>query len=203
MRHSSLLLLSLLGLLAVPGTTLQAQGRRGLVELPPEGTRRGFWLAGGFGYGKESFRFGSDPFVDHAEKPVFAFRLGGTPNESLRLGAEVVSLVNPMTDDEGYGITETLTSINLIGQFYPIRSAGLFLKGGAGIGVSATSVEFGNTLAETGFAVQYGVGYDIRLGRSLALTPTLEMVRHRFTKSGDDPLDERLLHFGVAITWQK
>lgn len=203
MRRSNLVLLSLLGFLIVPSSTLSAQGRRGLVELPPEGTRQGFWMAGGFGYGKESFRFGNEPFFDNAEKPVFALRMGGTPNQNLRLGGEVVSLVNPMTDDEGYRITETLTSINLIGQFYPVPTAGFFVKGGAGIGVSATSVEYGNTLSETGFAVQYGVGYDIKLGRTLALTPTVEMIRHRFTKAGDDTLHERLFHFGVALTWQK
>ncbi|MDZ4673322.1 MAG: hypothetical protein SGI84_02645 [Gemmatimonadota bacterium] len=203
MRRSKLVILPLLGLLIVPSSVLNAQGRRGLVELPPEGTRRGFWLAGGFGYGKESFRFGSEPFFDNAEKPVFAFRMGGTPNQRLRLGGEIVTFVNPLTDEDGFRITETLTSLNLIGQFYPMPAAGFFLKGGAGIGVSASSVEGGNTLSETGFAVQYGVGYDIRLSRSLALTPTVEMIRHRFTKTGDDTLHERLLHFGVALTWQK
>lgn len=203
MRRTVRLILPLFGLLLSLAPTLAAQGRRGLVELPPEGTRRGFWLAGGFGYGKESYRFGNEPFFDNAEKPVFAFRLGGTPNENLRLGAEVVTLVNSTTTTDGYNVTETLTSLNLVGQFYPARRAGFFLKGGAGIGVSVSSLEYSNTLTETGFAVQYGVGYDIQLSRSLALTPTIEMIRHRFTKAGEDTLHERLVHFGVALTWQK
>jgi len=203
MRRTTRWIPTLLGLSMLLAPATHAQGRRGLVELPPEGTRRGFWLAGGFGYGKESFRFGNDPFFDNAEKPVFAFRIGGTPNEHLQLGAEVLTMVNPTTTSDGFNVTETLTSMNLVGQFYPAPAAGFFIKGGAGIGVSASSLEFSNTLTETGFAVQYGVGYDIKLSRSLALTPTLEMVRHRFTKSGEDTLHERLVHFGVALTWQK
>jgi hypothetical protein len=79
----------------------------------------------------------------------------------------------------------------------------LFIKGGVGIGATSSSVEFGNRLTETGFVAQYGAGYDIRLGRTLALTPPVEMFRHRFTKRGDDPLDERLFHIGVALTWQR
>jgi hypothetical protein len=196
-------LLPLLGLLVLSTTTLLAQGRRGLVEVSSEGIRRGFWLAGGFGRGEESFRFADDPVGPSEVKPVFAFRMGGTPDQNLRIGGEFTTWVNPYTDDDGFQITETLSSLTVIGQFYPIRTAGLFIKGGVGIGATSSSVEFGNRLTETGFVAQYGAGYDIRLGRTLALTPTVEMFRHRFTKRGDDPLDERLFHIGVALTWQR
>lgn len=203
MRRTAIVLATLTGLALTVAPQVDAQRRRGLVELPPEGTRRGFWLAGGVGRGEESFRFGSDPFSEGMPKPVIAFRMGGTPDQNLRLGGEVSSWVNPYTDDEGYSVTETLSALTLIGQFYPIRTSGLFLKGGVGVGASATSVDWGNTVTETGFVAQYGVGYDIRLGRSLALTPTVELFRHRFTKRGDDPLDERLFHIGIAVTWQR
>ncbi len=203
MRRTIRWILPLMGLLVVVSSTLNAQRRRGLVELPPEGVRSGFWLSGGFGYGEESFRFASDPFSAVEAKPVFAFRMGGTPDKNLRLGGEVTTWVNPTTTTDGYNVTETLSSITLVGQFYPIRTAGLFVKGGAGLGVSASSLQYSNTISESGFVVQYGAGYDIRLSRSLALTPTVEMFRHRFTQRGDDTLEERLFHIGVALTWQK
>lgn len=196
-------ILPLVGLLVLIATPGVAQRRRGLVEVDHEGTRRGLWLAGGFGRGEESYRFGDDPFGESETKPVFAFRIGGAPDQNLRIGGEVTTWVNPYTDPDGYQITEALSSVTLIGQFYPIRTAGLFVKGGVGIGVTTSSLEFSNTLTETGFVAQYGAGYDIRLSRSLALTPTVEVFRHRFTKRGDEPLSERLIHIGVALTWQR
>lgn len=203
MRRSIRWSLPLLGLLLSLVPSLSAQGRRGLVELPAEPMRHGFWLAGGFGRGSESYRFANDPYTESVDKPVFAFRMGGTPDQHLRLGGEVTTWVNPTTDLDGYNVTETLSSLTLVGQFYPLETAGLFIKGGAGVGVSATSLEYSNTITETGFVVQYGVGYDIRLGSSLALTPTVEMFRHRFTQRDEPDLDERLFHIGVALTWQK
>lgn len=203
MVHRIRAVLPLAGLLLLLAVPADAQRRRGLVELPPEGTRRGLWLAGGFGRGEESYRFGDDPFGASEVKPVFSFRIGGTPDQNLRIGAEVTTWVNPYTDEDGFRITETLSSLTLIGQFYPIRTAGLFVKGGVGVGATTSTIDYGNTLTESGFVVQYGAGYDIRLSRSLALTPTVEVFRHRFTKRGDVPLDERLVHVGVALTWQR
>lgn len=197
----STLLLAVLGGLVLQSAEAQG-GRRGLVEVKPRGLRHGFWLSGGMGYGQESYRFGNEAFSEELGKPVFSLRLGGTPDEHLRLGGELSSWVNPYTDDEGFDITETLNAVSLVGQFYPIRTAGLFLKGGVGIGATAASVAGGNTTTETGFMVQYGAGYDIRLGRSLALTPTVELARHRFTQRNEPTLHERLLTFGIALTYQ-
>jgi len=197
----STLLLAIVGVVAFQSAAAQG-GRRGLVEVKPEGPRRGFWLAGGAGIGQESYRFGNDPFTEELGKPVFSLRLGGTPDQHLRLGGELSSWVNPYTDDEGFDITETLNAVSLIGQFYPIRTAGLFLKGGVGIGATAASVAGGNTTTETGFMMQYGVGYDIRLGRSLALTPTVELAKHRFNQRDEPTLHERLFTIGIALTYQ-
>lgn len=197
----STLLLAVLGGLALE--TAEAQGgRRGLVEVKPRGLRHGFWLSGGMGYGQESYRFGNEAYSEGLGKPVFSLRLGGTPDEHLRLGGELSSWVNPYTDEEGFDITETLGAVSLVGQFYPIRTAGLFLKGGVGIGATSASVAGGNTTTETGFMVQYGAGYDIRLGRKLALTPTVELARHRFTQRNEPTLHERLLTFGISLTYQ-
>lgn len=196
--------------LAVLGVVLSIQslaaqgGRRGLVELPREGTRQGFWIAGGLGYGAQNFRFDGEDWLDKPEeRPTFAIRLGGTPDQHLRLGGEVTVWVNHRTSDEGFSVTETLSSMTLVGQFYPMRTSGLFLKGGAGIGVSAASVEGGDGITETGFVGSFGAGYDIPVGRKLAITPTVEMFRHRFTQRDQPTLHERLFHVGIALTFQR
>jgi len=190
-------------ILLVGATTLDAQRpRRGLVELPPPGTRHGVWLGGGLGAGAEAWRFDQEDWTEDLRKPTFSFRVGGTPDEHLRLGGELTTWVNPYTDLSGFDVTESLTSLTLIGQFYPIRTSGLFLKGGAGVGFSAVTVEGGDNTTETGFVVQYGAGYDIRLGRKLFLTPTVEFFRHQFTQRDEPTLHERLFNIGIAITYQ-
>lgn len=184
-------------------SSLAAQGRRGLVELPPEGTRRGFWLSAGLGYGEESYKFDGGTYSDGLGKPTFALRMGGTPDQHLRLGGEITVWANPYTDEDGFNITEALTSMTLVGQFYPIRTSGLFLKGAAGVGFSSADVSGGNSTTESGFVVNYGAGYDIRLSRTLAITPTVELFQHRFTQRNEPTLHSRLLHIGVALTFQK
>ncbi|HUG26770.1 MAG TPA: hypothetical protein VMK53_00620 [Gemmatimonadales bacterium] len=202
-RSQRILTLAVLGLILSIQSLAAQGGRRGLVELPREGTRHGFWIAGGLGYGQEQYRFEGGEFSDGLGKPTFALRLGGTPDQRVRLGGEVTVWANPYTDDEGFNITETLSSLTMIGQFYPMRTAGLFLKGGAGLGISAASVEGGNGTTETGFVLNFGAGYDIPLGRTLAITPTVEMFRHRFTQRDQPTLHERLFHIGIALTFQR
>lgn len=203
-RTQRILSLAVLGLILSIQSLAAQGGRRGLVELPREGTRHGFWIAGGLGYGAENYRFdGGDWLPRPEERPTFAIRLGGTPNQRLRLGGEITVWANPITDDDGFNITETLSSMTMVGQFYPLGTSGLFLKGGAGLGVSAASVEGGNSTTETGFVLNYGVGYDIPVGRTLAITPTVEMFRHRFTHRTQPTLHERLFHIGIALTFQR
>lgn len=203
-RTTRILFLATLGLIVTAPSMLAQGGRRGLVEVSREGTRHGFWISGGLGYGEENYRFDGDAYLaEGLGKPTFALRLGGTPDQHLRLGGEVTVWANPYTDDQGFDITETLSSLMIVGQFYPMRTSGLFIKGGAGLGVSAASVEGGNTTTETGFAVNYGIGYDIPLGRTLAITPTVELFKHRFTQRGEPTLHERLFHIGIALTYQK
>lgn len=195
--------LAAIAFLAV-AVSAEAQGRRGLVDVTPKSSRQGFWLSGGVGYGEESNRFSDESvWTEGLAKPTLSLRLGGTPDPHLRLGGEVSVWWNTFFDDGIQdNITESLTAFTLIGQFYPILSSGLFIKGGAGIGRSAAEPEFGSGVSETGFVFLAGVGYDIPLGRKVALTPSVDFYRHRFTKANEPTLHERLLHFGIGITIQ-
>ena len=54
---------------------------------------------------------------------------GGTIGQRLRLGGEIIAWVN----EEGHAV-ESLSSVLLVARFYPLSAAGLYLKGGVGLG---------------------------------------------------------------------
>lgn len=200
-RPVRLLLLSLSGL-SLLGGTAEAQARRGLVDVtPPEG-RRGFWLEGGLGWGREAYKYADDPFSASLGKPTINIQLGGTVSQTLRLGAELGGWVNTYTDEDGYEVTESLSHLLAVARVYPARSTGLFLKGGVGLGVTSASVEYGNTSSESGLGYSLGVGYELPISGKLYLTPQFGYYRSSYEKRDDDTLHERLLNFSLSITWQ-
>ena len=192
-----------LGVAALAVTDVAAQRRRGLVDVSPSHGRRGFWIEGGAGAGWESFKFDGDPYTESLTKPTFSLGLGGTVSPSLRLGVEGTIWVYHYFDDVAQvDVTESLSAILAVARFYPARSAGFFVKGGGGLGVSAADVEFGDGTSETGFAWMLGAGYEIQLSRSLFITPSVEWFQHSFEQRGQDTLHERLVNLGVRLTWQ-
>ena len=184
----------------VCATTVSAQTRgtpRGLVEVH-EGTRSGFWAALGVGAGGESFdlRNGAG-YNSELYRPTVSLRLGGTLNQHFRLGGEALAWV----DDQG-DRTATLSSFLLIGQFYPIASSGLYLKGGAGLGRNEIDFNDGFGVGDTGFAGLVGAGWEMRVGRRLYLNPAVDLVGHTYTGRGGDHYRERLLNLGVGVLFQ-
>jgi hypothetical protein len=200
MRSIRLAFLSLAAL-ALVNESAHAQ-RRGIVDVSPSHFRRGFWLEGGLGWGYESYKFGSDDFTESLDKPTVALRLGGTVNPNLRLGAEVAAWWYEYNDVDGFDVTESLTEVMAVARFYPARNAGLFLKGGVGLGVTAVDGEFVDGTSETGFATVLGAGYEIRVSRSLFITPSVDWYMNRFSQRDDDTLYERLVNIGLSVTWQ-
>jgi hypothetical protein len=209
-------LLVLVGVLTlIPPGEAAAQRRRGLVDVSPDHERHGFWLSLGVGAGWENFRLsnvegcngqiGDDFRCDDLAKPSFNLGLGGTVNSHLRLGAEINGWVNEYNDfDTGADVTETLIGVLLVGQVYPLRQLGAFVKGGLGISRSAVSTE-GDNVGETGFSTLLGIGYEIRLGRSVFLTPMATVMQHRSDPGNNDPdgvLRERVATLGVNVTFQ-
>jgi hypothetical protein len=201
---------SLLALALWAGFTADAdaQRRRGLRDVTARGGRHGFWLNLGVGAGTESFRFADEnDYSEGLTKPTLDLRLGGTVSSSLRLGVEGTLWSDTYTDDVGDRVREYLGGLMLIGQFYPARDLGLFIKGGAGVSRSGVDVVGPFDSHEDGFAWSAGLGYEIRLSRSLFLTPTLDLMQHRSEQRDDlggtlPALHERLATFGVALTIQ-
>jgi len=208
MKSKAAVSLLALALIAGLASTADAQRRRGLVEVTPRGGRHGFWLNLGIGAGTDSYKFADeDSYSDGLTRPAFSIRLGGTVSPSLRLGAELTGWADTFTDDLGERQTQYLAGLLLIGQFYPARDLGLFIKGGAGVSRSGVDVYGPFDAHEDGFAWTAGLGYEIKLGRTLFLTPTLDLLQHR-SESRDElgvsqpALYERLVTFGVALTIQ-
>lgn len=188
----------------------QAQRRRGLVDVSSSGERSGFWVSFGVGAGTESFKFDDDPsYSAGLTKPAFTARLGGTVNPNLRLGAELTGWGDRHYDSNAQeNVTTYLGGLMLVGQFYPSRRAGFFVKGGLGVTRSGEDVAGpGGDLHEDGFGYSVGAGYDIKLSRSVSITPTVDLLQHRSqTRNGvgtlQPALHDRLLTVGVALTFQ-
>lgn len=172
------------------------QAPPGLVEVK-DGSRRGFWLGLGVGAGGESNDVARAGYSSLYYQPTVSLRAGGTVGPHLRLGGEILSWF-----DEQRDAVASLSSALFIAQFYPLTPAGLYLKAGAGIGRNALDFDYGFGVGDTGFAGLLGAGYELRLGRRLYLTPTVDLVGHRYDSRGGHGYTERLVNFGLGVVFQ-
>lgn len=169
----------------------------GLVEVP-EGNRHGFWFGLGLGAGGESYDLrGGTGYSGVLYRPTISLRLGGTLNRHLRLGGEVLSWINQVDH-----AVESLSSALVVAQFYPAATAGLYFKGGLGIGRNAVDFDNGFGQGDTGFAGLLGAGYELRLGRRLYLNPVVDLVGHSYSYRVGTGYRERLVNFGLGILFQ-
>lgn len=217
MRQTTKLIGLALAVASLVPSAANAQRRRGLVDVSPRSDRHGFWLNLGVAAGAENYRFSNDPGChgvigayqcDDNIKPSFFLAGGGTVNPYLRLGGELQGWVwEHFSTSANEQVTSYLVGGLLTGQVYPLRDLGLFGKLGVGVSRSGESFQYGGgDTGENGFAYLVGVGYEVKLTRSLFLTPIVSMLRHVSTNP-DDPQNlgtfrERLLTFGVGLTIQ-
>jgi hypothetical protein len=188
---------ALLILMSFPVDAVAQEPPEGLVEVR-EGGRHGFWLGLGVGAGGESYDL--EPSAGYSNvlyRPTISLRLGGTVNQHLRLGGEVLSWIN-----ENSPAVESLSSALFVAQFYPAASTGFYLKGGLGIGRNAVDFEDGYGTGDTGFAGLVGAGYELRLGRRIYLNPVVDLVGHRYSNRVGGSYRERLVNFGLGILLQ-
>ena len=195
--------MSVLAVLSLASLGTPAEGqRRGLVDVSHRSERHGLWMNVGLGAGTESYRFADQSgYTDGLTKPTFSFRMGGTVSPNLRLGGELIGWADSYYDN-GDRVTEYLGGLMLIGQFYPSRDLGLFIKGGGGFSRSGVDVPGPFDTHEDGFAWTAGLGYEVKLSRVLFLTPTIDLMQHRSEARDEPALYERLVTFGVALTIQ-
>ena len=142
--------------------------------------RQGFWIGFGLGYGSANANCGGCGSSDREGSVTGYFKLGGTLSQQVLLGVEG----NAWTKEEGGGRV-TLGNASLTLTFYPVATSGFFLKGGGGLSYVDTSFSGeGITVSasKTGWGLLGGLGYDIRIGRNVSLTPC---VNYYYGKVGD------------------
>lgn len=165
--------------------------------------RRGkWWVAGSLGAGGEAIAAPAAPGPYNRSRlaPTFSVGIGGTVGQQLRLGLEGFVWFNPQGDNT----LETVTAGMITGRVYPIRSSGLFLKSGFGLGRYGQDVMDdcgcdGVIVADYGFAWLVGAGFEAPVSRGLWIGPTIEMLRMNVT--GPDGYRERVINVGISIAF--
>ena len=135
-------------------------------------TRQGFWI--GFGFGAGSARGdceGCD--FDAGSGATGYLKLGGKLSPRLLLGADVTGWMGKATDASLGTADVTVGFVSAAVYWYPSPSSGLFLKGGLGSFMLTGDVNTGERLESASAALVLGLGYDIRVGRMLSLSPVL------------------------------
>lgn len=152
--------------LAVVGLAcLAASSGRAQAQASHRYERKGFWFSGGLGYGSAGVGC-TGCFGLTREDGVSGFlALGGTVSRHLLLGFES----NGWTKSEG-GATVSLGTGALSARIYPSVKDGLFVRVGAGLAGETVSAS-GSSDTHTGFGMSGGLGYDIPVGRKVAITP--------------------------------
>lgn len=165
-------------MLFVSAASLSAQDS----ERPPA-EHRGVWLSGGLGGGSTNNDEGGFVTDEDDGGPGAYFRLGGTVSPHIRLGGEVIGMT---FDRDGADVTFTNATFTLI--YDPARPGGFFTKGGIGFASVMTSLDIGEgtfTTDDEGFGVTLGVGYDIRIGNNLYLTPNFDILLQTYSDDRD------------------
>ena len=152
-------------------------------------TRQGFWIGGGMGYGSLGLSCTGCADVGREGGLSGYAKLGGTLRQNILLGVEM----NGWTKTDA-GARVTLGNFSGAAYWYPMVTQGLFIKAGAGY--SNLSVDDGSgSISDSGFGFLGGVGYDIRAGRNLSITPVANWFR-----GGFDGGSANVLQFGIGVT---
>jgi len=189
------------GFIAILGVLAVAGARPAAAQHPQ--TREGFWIGFGFGYGTADLK---SPTLDSLgatgrEGGATGFlKLGGTLSKSVLLGGEVNAWVKSES-----GVKTTLGNVSAAAYFYPAPASGFFLKGGVGYG--STRVSNSGSATASGFGFVAGLGYDVRVGKNVSLTPVANFY---FGSDGDlaengttvfSSLKHNVFDFGLGITF--
>jgi len=125
--------------------------------------RSGFWFNGELGWGS----LGCDNCGTRTGGMSGGLSLGGTLNSHILLGVGTSAWSKSET-----GVTMTVATLDARIRVYPQAKGGFFLTGGVGYGsLSAGLSGYGVSASEGGVSGLLGVGYDIRVGPMVSVTP--------------------------------
>src|SRR6266496_3476562 len=126
--------------------------------------REGFWIGFGLGYGSANITCDSCGSGPRTGGVTAFLKLGGTPSRNLLIGGAV----NGWSHSRG-GATETMGNITASLYYYPVALSG-------GLGFSNYHVDTSPSTNGRGWGFTGGVGYDVRVGRNVSLTPVANFV---------------------------
>ena len=130
-----------------------AQTRSG---LHPQ-IRKGFWFSAGLGFGS----LGCEDCVGRDDGGSGGLSLGTVVSDRVLLGVGTTGFARSIG-----GELLSVGTLDARLRFYPVRTSGFFLNGGVGLGTLSFAGE-----SEFGLGLLLGLGWDIRLGRNVSLTP--------------------------------
>jgi hypothetical protein len=147
----------------------------------PGNAREGFWFNIGMGAGTlgcEDCRTRSNGFSG-------GLSFGGTLGRHVLLGVGT-SGFSRVEDGELLSVGTVDARVRV----YPSKSAGFFLTGGAGLGTLSYAGE-----ADLGLGLFMGVGWDIRVGRNVSITPFWSGFA-----MANDTVDANVGQIGIGVT---
>jgi len=97
-------------------------------------------------------------------------RLGGTINQRLLVGIEWYGIVLDAEPPSG------ATNLTAMALLYPSHKGVLFTRAGIGIGRASSSCPDQYEDVASGLGVTLGTGIDIRMGRNVYLTPSIDLL---------------------------
>lgn len=149
--------------------------------------RKGFWFNGGLGFGS----LGCDDCDTRETGLSGQLSLGGTISPRLLIGASS----NGWTKSED-GVTLTMGSLTAAVRFYPSATGRFFLTGGLGVATLDLGISGLGSASDTGVAALLGLGYDIRIGSNVSLTPFWNGIGGSFDGAGAN-----FGQIGLGFTW--
>jgi hypothetical protein len=157
----------------------------------------GFWIGFGLGGGVNTSANVED---DKRGGGALYIRLGGTLSQKWLLGGEIS--VWGRQEDTILGdnsVSLTRSNATFTAMFFPSSNGGFFLKGGIG-GANVELQAGGVKVSEQGVGTTLGLGYDVRLGRNLYLTPNLDVLIQSF-ETANETTTNSLLLLTLGLTW--
>jgi hypothetical protein len=154
---------------------------------PPRAQRRqGPWIGFGMGHGSAATwcpltgdcakgDSQSGPLRMREGGATAYLKLGGTLSSRVTLGAELTAWSGLAVAIPSGRRDATLANLLAAAYFYPVPSAGFFLKGGVGVSSYTRHEARGSTSRGVGLGA--GIGYDVRIGSNVSLTPAANFVR--------------------------
>jgi hypothetical protein len=137
---------------SIPADPLQTLAQR----------RQGFWFNAGLGIGS----YGCEDCAGFRANGLSGgISLGGRLSDKLLLGGGSTGWTR-----ESGGLRISVSTLDARLRFYPMRTSGFFITGGAGVGSHTISVG-SESFSDFGLGVIVGVGWDIRVGNNVSLTP--------------------------------